>query len=739
MKTIEIMNRREFLRWLGLSLTGAAVLIITDKGGPLPHMQSHLEQLIQKLSLGPLQWEVLSDPKTLLFLGGPKIYEVVEMGGGFSPIGWHIPGEMGGLWAHPIKLLDGFSFEIEEGGERRPLFPARLLTHDFIRARWEFEHPELLITREDGTLEEPALFVNLTLQNLSLRPRRLTLHWQLEVDLRPAWQAHLPDGKDELIFREGLLLAHQVGSTRERFGLAAGASVWPQRARIEGARGMLEYDLILEPHGAKTLRFLIVAAHEGASESAAQSLSALLPVAEEHLTTRGKAFEDFVFGGVQFASSERFWSEAFWCAKANLKALIAHPPTLGRYPFAGVPEYVQLFGNDLCYSVGGLMAVGLWEEAREALRLLARFIEQQRGRVPHEISTGGFIVHPGNANETAQFVTACSEYFHWSKDRGFLEELYPLLRRGIFDFLLGIWDSDGDLYPEGEGIVERAGMGPEKLDVTCYLYRALLDLAEMAEALARPSEEIAELKQLAQQLRERFNRDWWLEEEGLFADSLSMDNVPRLAGHWTVAVPMEVGIAGLEKGQRALARIERDWLNEWGLVHTRGQDERVWTLPTAVLALAEFNYGRVEMGLRLLRNISLTAQRGMLGAYPELIPEGGDLMQLWSGAMLIRGLIEGLWGLRPRAHPDRLRLAPKLPPSWNSMSLEGLKIGTHQLSLSLRRSESALLLSLYHLEGPRPLIVELPDREIVLEPQGSRELSLGVEGDYPGPYNTPQL
>ena len=28
--------------------------------------------------------------------------------GSFPELGWHIAGEMGGIWDHPIKLMDGF-------------------------------------------------------------------------------------------------------------------------------------------------------------------------------------------------------------------------------------------------------------------------------------------------------------------------------------------------------------------------------------------------------------------------------------------------------------------------------------------------------------------------------------------------------------------------------------------------------------------------------------------------------
>ena len=36
-----------------------------------------------------------------------------------------------------------------------------------------------------------------------------------------------------------------------------------------------------------------------------------------------------------------------------------------------------------------------------------------------------------------------------------------------------------------------------------------------------------------------------------------------------------------------LERIEREWVNQWGLAHTRAREELVWTLPTGLLALTE--------------------------------------------------------------------------------------------------------------------------------------------------------
>ena len=44
---------------------------------------------------------------------GDRAYAIGAQDGGFPDMGWHVKGEMGGLWAHPIKLLDGFWLRVD--------------------------------------------------------------------------------------------------------------------------------------------------------------------------------------------------------------------------------------------------------------------------------------------------------------------------------------------------------------------------------------------------------------------------------------------------------------------------------------------------------------------------------------------------------------------------------------------------------------------------------------------------
>ena len=55
---------------------------------------------------------------------GDQAYMVGHQDGTFPDLGWHVTGEMGGIWAHPIKLMDGFLIQLSEGEKQTCLSQA---------------------------------------------------------------------------------------------------------------------------------------------------------------------------------------------------------------------------------------------------------------------------------------------------------------------------------------------------------------------------------------------------------------------------------------------------------------------------------------------------------------------------------------------------------------------------------------------------------------------------------------
>src|SRR6478736_3073384 len=50
---------------------------------------------------------------------GDRAYLIGTQDGNFPDLGGHVPGEMGGLWLHPIKLVDGFWATVIDSATRQ--------------------------------------------------------------------------------------------------------------------------------------------------------------------------------------------------------------------------------------------------------------------------------------------------------------------------------------------------------------------------------------------------------------------------------------------------------------------------------------------------------------------------------------------------------------------------------------------------------------------------------------------
>jgi hypothetical protein len=629
------------------------------------------------------------------FLAGRRMYYVGIVSGEIHPIGAeHLVGEMGGLWAHPLKVADGLSVRIaDSAGAALPSLAIKM-TQALSHIEWQHQLGDLDLQRRDFVAEEqPAFFSLLSLTNNGATPCSGTLELNVRLKFLGCWFGGLVRGQAEY-WLDGTAVLGYDALSQGRWGVACGMGLAPTRCEVAshetGTLVTLEFPFELAAGTSATWEFLLAADHQRGHAGAQQLYGQLSGSGEQLLAEKVDRYHRVAFDGVGLETPDPDVDRSFALAKANLQLLSAeYLPELPAYFLAGVPEYPQLFGCDTEYTVPGAAAAGFANTVKSALLALASYGARACGRIPHEITTNGRVFHPGNTQETPQFSAACWDYVRWTGDLAFLQQVYPLCREGVDEYLPALWGGAGNIYPIGDGVVERYGMGARKLDSTCYLFQALEALRDMSAALGEQNM-ARRYDDQRENLGRRFEHDWWLEDEGMYADSLHGDGRPRLDGHWTVVLPLQLGMAGEERARRSLARIEREWVNEWGLVHTREREELVWTLPTGLLALTAFRYGQPDLGLRLLQNIAVTASHGMLGAFKELIPIGLCFVQLWSAGLYIQGMLEGLLGLRPLAHLHRLAIAPRLPGAWPAATLRQLAVGDHVVSLRVTQAGCAL-------------------------------------------------
>lgn len=234
-------------------------------------------------------------------------------------------------------------------------------------------------------------------------------------------------------------------------------------------------------------------------------------------------------------------------------------PGAASLPAAGLPWFMALFGRDsLITSYQALPFVP--ELAATTLRALAArqatehddFCDAEPGKILHELRFGEmtyFHERPqspyyGSVDATPLFLIVLDEYHRWSGDDTLACELEPAARAAL-RWIDDSGDRDGDGYQEYQrrntdtgldnqcwkdswnSIVHPDGRLASEPRATCelqgYVYDAWLRCARLARTVWGDAELAERLEQKAADLKERFNRDFWIADGAFFALALDGD------------------------------------------------------------------------------------------------------------------------------------------------------------------------------------------------------------------------
>jgi glycogen debranching enzyme len=699
---------------------------------------------------------------------GDRAYVIGAEDGRFPPMGWHIRGEMGGVWAHPIKLLDGYWFALNDAW--LPAATSYTTGAGFVQMQFP-DTAGYEVTRTEFSPDGlSAVLVGLTIRNTDeqrARPFKLTMNAHSELMGAYPWGWTTPNAKEvngkdtgtcppasgTLVFQEPdkpwyAMVAAQPGLRPG--ACAVGDGYWgpvPPEERADyseygnGTGGQLRWDINLNA-GAETTVWMAVAGSHSSRAEADAALQAALTDPAEQLAAK-VAQRQQLLAQTQVDLPDEELQAAFDWGKLNMADLRRTATDLqvrdvdeGRaYPDpvdtlaeatgigAGFPDYPWYFGADGGYTAHPLVASGQWDTAIEHLRTIrdvSRMINGDTGKVVHEVVTDGSVYFgsneaPGNTNETAQFATAVHLLWKWTGDDAFRDEMYEFVKDGL-EYVTTVLDDDEDLWPEGFGMVERGGMGEEKLDVTAYTWQALRALQDMA-ASTGDAATADWANDRAAAMEAAFDAAWWMESENLYADSLC--NAPAAnpdptwvnyctaadqqlqQRHWINAVPMETTLAPSEHANIALDTLEGpNHTGACGLFHTgvgggpTGVGElKCWTLPNSVMAMGEANYGRLgdDQALRYQHTISGDLNLEMPGALPEISPspeydpfvdfrDRAMFMQAWSSYGVQWPVINNYLGIRPDVPQGALSVIADVPDSWPDLSVSNLRVGDGTMS-----------------------------------------------------------
>jgi glycogen debranching enzyme len=492
------------------------------------------------------------------------------------------PGAVAGLFHEDTRFLSTYALTV---GGATP----RLLTSsqvDYYSAAFFLTNPDIPPARAEALTIQRVRFVgdglhdDVILRSHSPEPMTVEVRLRMGADF-----ADLFEVKQKGFRKEGTYSTSHQANGRLRFEYRherfhAATVIEPsQEARVEDDD--LVFDVVLEPRGTwKTC--VIVRLHLDDHEFS--------PVTEDDAFVRTKREAGMVLKKWQdevprLNAGRHLLQHVYQRSIVDLAALRLYADVEGNeysLPAAGLPWFMAIFGRDTL--ITSLQSVWVGPElARGALTALASlqgteendFKDEDPGKILHEIRFGeltalGLKPHRpyyGSADATPLWLILLSEYWRFTGDADTCHDLWPHATRAL-EWIDRYGDRDRDGYveyrtrsPQGldnqcwkdswDGVRFADGRLAQAPIATCeiqgYVYDAKLRTAELAERVWGDPALATRLRAEAEELRRRFNEDFWIDERGgyyafgLDADKQQIDALTSNTGHllWSGIVPDE--------------------------------------------------------------------------------------------------------------------------------------------------------------------------------------------------------
>jgi glycogen debranching enzyme len=434
------------------------------------------------------------------------------------------------------------------------------------------------------------------------------------------------------------------------------------------------------------------------------------------------------------------------------------------YFAAGVPWYVALFGRDSL--IAALQSLAYQPEAAEhTLRLLARLqgkkVDEWRdeapGKILHELRVGEMAntnqipqtPYYGSIDSTPLFLILLCRHAAWTGALDLFHELQDAVvaaltwmekygdpnGQGYLAYQVkskqGLgnqgWKDSGDSIVNADGSLAKPPIA--LAEVQGYAYLARVGLADLYHR-AGQSGRAQRLQEEADDLRRRFNRDFWMEDKGISALALQEGQKPADVVASNAGQVLWSGIADIDKAKRTAERLMReDVFNGWGIRTLSGKEKRfnpigyhlgtVWPHDNSIIAAGFRLYGCDDAAHRVFAGLFDAAASFYGYRLPEVfsgfcrdryhVPVHYPVAchpQAWAAGAL-PFMLTTLLGLTPEAFEHRLRIVrPMLPDGVRWLEVHQLRVGQGQFDLRFERAAGRIEVKILDVEGQLEVVVE---------------------------------
>jgi glycogen debranching enzyme len=671
-----------------------------------------------------------------------------------------------GLFHHDTRYLSRLHFTIEG---HRPLMLSSTVQTDNLTLDVDLTNPDIFVDGELRLVKETfhvgrakflwqaSCYELFTVTSYAERPQRLRLALDFAADF-----ADLFEIRGYQRTRRGAVRSELRGPAEVAFVYESVDGV-PRSTRIFFSKNpttlttaRAEFDLELGARERCAIGITVHCDHGQLPKMDLRFFGALRQARRRNALARGTV--------PSIESSNNAFNNVLARSSADLAMLMTETPQ-GTYPYAGVPWFSTAFGRD-----GLITALEmLWLDpsiARGVLRFLAA--HQARAEDPASDMEPGKILHEmrecelahlgevpfgryyGSVDSTPLFVALAGLYWQRTRDRATLEELWPAVRAGL-DWIERYGDRNRDGFvdygrrrqsglrnqgwKDSEDAVfhadGRLAEAPIALcEVQGYTYVAYREAALLAFDLGEKKLS-ADLEQKADQLRSRFEAEFWCEDLGTYALALDGAGAPCRVRTSNAGQLLFSGMVRPERAARVMKDLfGADFFSGWG-IRTLGARERrfnptsyhngsVWPHDNALIALGLARYGHTGEALVLTTALFDAAAQMHLRRLPELFC-GFDRRrgkaptlypvacapQAWAACAPF-ALIQACLGLEVDAAAQTVRLRqPRLPEFLDWLTVRRLRVGEGRVDLLFRRQDSSVAVSLLAREGGADVEVTL--------------------------------
>ncbi len=664
-----------------------------------------------------------------------------------------------GFFVRDTRLISYYEISLNRN-------PLTLLTSSAITHRvalYQFTNPELLTIC--GTLPDGCLIItvrrdivggmheDIDIKNHHRDRVEFQLMLAIRSDFADIFQVKgkqlLPRGKIETTWKENALTTEYQNKSFRRGIITApdGAS-----SPLHYANGRLVFDIVLEPGETWHSCINFIALVDG------EVLEPKHTSAATDVTEAGKVMANFLNAATQLRSSNIEVTQTYQQALIDLGALRiqVEDNECSWMPAAGMPWFVAVFGRDAVVTSLQTMAVS-YEFGRGTLIKLAQlqaaqvddWHDAQPGKILHELRRGELaqldeIPHTpyyGTVDATILWIITLAEAYRWNADSNMLDlaraplecALAWIDKYGDFDgdgfveYLsrsqAGVrnqgWKDSGDsiIYPNGSLVEPPIAL----CEVQGYVYDAWHRAADIYEVWGE-SEQAQKLRSKANELYQRFNEQFWIEDEGFYCLGLDgnkqqIQSITSNPGHllWSGIVPPE-------RVPKLVQRLfQEDMWCGWGVRTLSNQNPAynpisyqlgsVWPHDNAFIAAGLKRYGYHQEANRIAEGIFAAASYFESQQMPELFagierqPESfpvpypdANVPQAWAaGAICL--LIRTMLGLEANAPHKLLRVRPSLPGWLPDVELANLAVGNATVTLRFWREDEQTRWKVAQMDG----------------------------------------